>query len=154
MSLQSAFLAVLETTESNVFGVSNTSYTIGSTNNFTEIFDQNSDFSSYTFTSPVTGKYMLTANVTLSGTMANITSLVIYLTTSNRIYYSNTMNPNVAKDASGNLGMLITVLADMDASDTMTVGLSETGASADDGSIYGTATGTSNYTFVSGYLAC
>lgn len=82
----------------------------------TEIFDQASNFASNIFTSPITGRYQL--NVIL--TLFNLDSAAAYynleLVTSNRTY-RNIFDPDFGQDAAY-WTMALSVLADMDASDT------------------------------------
>jgi hypothetical protein len=95
-----------------------------------EIFDQNADFSSNTFTAPVTGKYQLNVQL-LVQQMDNDTDYYSFqLTTSNRnfwIYYDN--NDKAADNSNGD-GQHIVVLTDMDANDTavVTVSIPNSGA--------------------------
>ena len=89
----------------------------------TEVFDQNSDFASSTFTAPVTGKYHIAANVTCWVLTASNTDFYIEITTSNRSYRSLSCNPGAIRETSStqcNPGY-IGVLCDMDASDTAVI---------------------------------
>jgi hypothetical protein len=84
-----------------------------------ETYDQNSDFNTgtYTFTAPVTGRYLLTLTVCL-GTMADSGNyLYTSIVTSNR-YYHLLMKPSIQDEAQSNFNWNITTVADMDASDT------------------------------------
>ena len=106
--LQPAFMAVSQTMTNIASG---TTLTFG-----TEIFDQNADFSSNTFTAPVTGRYQLN----FSGYILNMDTDANYyqvtVSTSNRDY-NWLIDPNWASDVlywAAN----VNVLADMDASDT------------------------------------
>jgi len=111
----------------------------------TEVFDQNADFASNTFTAPVTGKYQL--NVTLR--LQNVDSAAgyyhIYLKTSNRDYFS-LLDPDYGQDAAF-MTMHLSVLADMDASDTAYVQLYQSAGTAQT-DIH------SGDTVFSGYLVC
>ena len=113
-----------------------------------QIYDQNGDFdaSTFTFTAPVTGKYQLNSIVFMSNADAESTYLRMVIKTSNR-EYTNIIDPEWSADRERQT-MTISVLADMDASDTayVTIGQYEGTAQMDV-----TATSESNF---SGYLAC
>jgi hypothetical protein len=80
----------------------------------TEVYDQNADFASNTtFTAPVAGRYLLIFNVclaTFAGDYCTIT-----LVTSNRSY--NSQN-GTDVDGNGQKSIKMSIIADMDASDT------------------------------------
>ena len=113
--LQSAFHAYNGSSQSNLAGDS--AHTI---NIDTEVFDQNGDFntSNYTFTAPVTGRYLFAYQLTLNY-VDNATSFVYaHLDTSNREYYSwYDANVELSSDSTY-VSFPITVVADMDANDT------------------------------------
>ena len=113
-----------------------------------QIYDQNGDFdaSTFTFTAPVTGKYQLNSIVFMSNADAESTYLRMVIKTSNR-EYTNIIDPEWSADRERQT-MTISVLADMDASDTayVTIGQYEGTAQMDI-----PATAESNF---SGYLAC
>ena len=111
MPLQPAFLVQPASSQDNIPINANTTVVFGS-----EVFDQNADFASNTFTAPVTGKYQL--NVKINFINVDVTSdyVNVYLATSNR---------NVVftfGSGAGDLDTYQTVsfstLVDMDASDT------------------------------------
>ena len=110
----------------------------------TESFDVNSDFntSNYTFTAPVTGKYLLTTGVSNYAAAGGSTDYVqLKLNTSNASY------ADIHWENSGKIGAhQVAVVADMDASDTATVSIH----SHDDSSY--TVRGTRENTFFSGIL--
>jgi hypothetical protein len=82
----------------------------------TEVFDQNSDFTSNTFTAPITGRYQLNVNVQPIQIPAAATSYEVVLNTSNR---SHSARSDTAGDTLGNANIwAFSVLADMDAGDT------------------------------------
>lgn len=111
--LQPAFLATANG-QTDVTG-DGTAYTILYAN---EIFDQNSDFSSPTFTAPVTGRYQLNFAAELANLGVANTSGSLAITTSNRSYscfacnWGNFMNAAATSRSTGS------TLADMDAADT------------------------------------
>jgi hypothetical protein len=92
-----------------------------------ESFDQNADFDTSTdiFTAPVTGRYLLTSQVTLGNIGSGHTLLQFYIVTSNRTYYTH-YNPYVSWPTTTVRNL--TVIADMDASDTAYVSLAVTGS--------------------------
>jgi len=91
----------------------------------TEVFDQNADFDGVsTFTAPVTGRYLLTAVVGIGGITAATDSLQLSIVTSNDTYVNPRNQTNMTVT---DYGMAISMVADMDASDTATVHLNNTG---------------------------
>ncbi len=145
--LQPAFLAYLNTSVTNVSG-DGTTYTVIFD---TEVYDQNSDFNlaTSTFTAPVTGKYLLTfVALFVGGTTINGAFGII--NTSNATYRINLpLAPAVTTTAGGT----ISVIADMDASDTATFQMSSTDGGGKIDDVAGT-TGGILRTFVSGKLCC
>jgi hypothetical protein len=114
MPLQPAFLAVVESTISNVTG-DNTVYTVVWD---AEPFDQNSDFDgTSTFTAPVTGKYRFECSILMDDLTASHDRSELKIVTSNRTYSSQN-SPGTCRDANDQYSEYTTVLADMDASDT------------------------------------
>ena len=83
----------------------------------TEVYDQNGDFASNTFTAPVTGKYQFNITIYMSDFDASADYLQIDLDTSNRDYHTIMETT----DEDGYMGMTIAALADMDANDTAKV---------------------------------
>ena len=137
--LQSAFLATKSANQEN--------FTVGSLQTITfdtEVFDQNSDFASNTFTAPVTGRYCL--NVIVRTLQLDSASGYYYvqLTTSNRNYI-NIIDPDFGQDA-GHWTFTTSVTADMDASDTASVGIVQQNGTAQ--------TDINANTFFSGHLVC
>ena len=139
--LQPAFLATLSGTQSAI--------AVGSAvviQYVTEIYDQNADYnnSTYTFTAPVTGKYLL--NFSAYGMVLDSAANYYesYLNTSNRNYYF-TIDPDFGQDNAYH-SFVVTALADMDANDTVSVRIYQSG-----GSSQTTFGGASHF---SGYLVC
>jgi len=112
-----------------------------------EIFDQNDDYNTtnYTFTAPVTGKYQL--NVSLL--VMNLDSAAAYyqtkLTTSNRIYY-HTIDADFGQD-NVYYNLDVCVLADMDAGDTATVAIFQSGGTSGQSDI-------NSVSYFTGFLVC
>lgn len=142
--LQPAFVACLSATQNNVTGTAAAWININAN---TEIYDVNGDYNNgtFTFTAPVTGKYLFGISSAIIGcTVAN--QIGWRVGTSNRDY-SNQLFRNAS---SSNLGITVLVQADMDAADTAlfyTLSGGESGLTDD---IYGD--GTTGGTYCSGYL--
>ena len=127
--LQPAFLATTNDYINNQTG-DGTVYTVAYA---TEYFDQGGDYNNgtYTFTAPITGRYRFKASILANEIASNHTSGYLQIVTSNRTYRSNVINYWIAHIASGanaqtNVGH-VTVLCDMDASDTALVQVSISG---------------------------
>jgi hypothetical protein len=117
MPLQPAFMVHPSTAQLNIPTNTFTNVVFG-----TERFDNNSDFASNTFTAPVTGKYQLQVNMRLDSLDKDNNNIQAHIITSNKSYYSIIQTAVFASDpAFWWLG--VTVLADMDASDTAYVRL-------------------------------
>ena len=113
----------------------------------TERFDQNSDFSSNTFTAPVTGKYLLTVSMRINDVDTAPTYYIATIETSNNSYH-NIIDPNFSSDLSYRT-FHVTVVADMDASDTATVKMRQSGGTAQSD-----IDGSASYTYFTGCLVC
>jgi len=109
--LQSAFLAVPSATQSNIAVGSEVVVAFG-----TEVFDQNADFASNTFTAPVTGRYQLSVTLRLEALDSASNYYYFRIVTSNRTYYQ-IFDPDFGQDNTY-MTLSLSVLADMDASDT------------------------------------
>ena len=94
-----------------------------------EIYDVNGDFTSNTFTAPVTGKYHLSANITYNHFDEDSTQIQSGIKTSNRDYI-NQFDPDAFQEDADIITMTLTVVADMDANDTAFVFYNQTGGSA------------------------
>jgi len=120
---QSAFSVTKSAHQLNYSGTSTVTFN-------TEIFDQNGDFSSNTFTAPVTGRYQLSFNLYLDGISTDANWLESKIVTSNRTYYF-TIDPNIGDNVYWNMNA--SILADMDANDTAYVQLAvQSGSNHDD----------------------
>jgi len=121
MPLQPAFLAFLNAAQNNVTGNAAV-YTI----HFDlEIYDQNADYNNgtYTFTSPVTGKYILDAEISVNDLAAAHTLGTTIIVTSNRNYQIDQINIGAVKNVDNAYTACGGTIADMDAGDTATVTL-------------------------------
>jgi len=112
--LQPAFLARPASQQANIAVGSDVTIVFG-----TEIFDQNADFASNTFTAPVTGKYQLQTTLRVQILDSASAYYYIQIVTSNRSYIF-IIDPDFGQDAVY-LPFQLAVLADMDASDTALV---------------------------------
>lgn len=142
MPAQPAFLAYNSAQDADVTG--NT--TVATIDFDTEVFDQGADFASDTFTAPVAGRYILNAEIRFSGVTSAADLTIMTITTSNRTYESRFDDTN---DMPIVISTKISVVADMDASDTATVTLRVDGEASDVVDVDG---GTPLQTFFSGCL--
>ena len=111
-----------------------------------EIFDQNADFSGYTFTAPVTGKYQLNASLRLGGLDADANYHFFQIETSNR-NYQWIIDPRAFDADAVYWPAAWSALADMDANDTAYIKYYQDGGANQ----LDIETGGS---FFSGFLAC
>jgi len=115
MPLQPAFSAKVNSQINNlsIAGSSNTTIPFA-----TEIFDQNADYNTNgTFTAPVTGKYSLSFFIRLESIDTATTSYDFAINTGNR-NYTHRFDPDFGDSDTLYYHVNLTVLADMDASDT------------------------------------
>ena len=113
-----------------------------------ELFDQNGDFntSNYTFTAPVTGRYMFHVHIRLDKMDLETPYYFPQIVTSNRVYYnivamhggSGTHIYNADPDY---FSISMPVLADMDANDTAVVKINVPNAGAAQADVIGTGDG-------------
>lgn len=148
--LQPAFLAVQQSVATNATGDA-TKYTLGSTVDLTEIYDNNSDFdpSTGTFTAPVTGKYYLEMSTFVTGGTA-ITSEAYEIVTTAETYRKR--SSRAAACVQTETSFTHSVVANMTATDTATFNLLTVDSGGKVGDVYGD--GTDAWTYVCGYLVC
>jgi len=91
-----------------------------------ESFDQGSNFASDIFTAPVTGRYLLSAQIIVSNLASGHTNAKMKVVTSNRTYRRE-WNPYDNIDVGTGSYKAMTIIADMDASDTAKINVSVTG---------------------------
>ena len=86
-----------------------------------EVYDVNSDFNTtnYTFTAPVTGKYMMCADLDTSDIDTANQGVSLLVVASNRNYYFDEIDPRIEMSADGKHTWSGSSLVDMDASDTL-----------------------------------
>jgi hypothetical protein len=135
--LQPAFSAKATNDQTNIAVGSNVTLVLDS-----ERFDQNGDFSSNTFTAPVTGKYQLQTVVYFQNLDSASTVYNVKITTSNTDYQAP-FDPDFGQD-NGYWGWGFSILADMDANDTAYVFVRQTGGTQQ--------TDLANSSYFSGYL--
>lgn len=119
--LQPSFLAINGSAIANLTGDATDSQAIPWA---TEVYDQNADFLTSTFTAPVDGKYLLSASISLSGILVTHTVRRMQIVTSNRTY-AQTVNYLLAQTT---FGQNLSVVAEMEAGDTATVHISVDGS--------------------------
>jgi len=131
---QPCFAAKTSSDKTNVTG-DGTAYTVIWD---TSIFDNNSDFNTGTgtFTAPVTGKYYLIAKGTINCPVGGGDTMEVKIVTSNRTYTGSAgpLQNQVANYIGGNnwISHTFGVLADMDATDTATVTVTDAGGAKTD----------------------
>ena len=111
MPSQPAFLARPSSTQSDL-ATGGVTIAMG-----TEVFDNNADFSSNTFTAPVAGRYLLSSNLYMGNLDSASQYYQLEIKTSNRIYYDSIGMSGFNADVIY-YTLQCTVLADMDAGDT------------------------------------
>ena len=111
-----------------------------------EIFDQGGDFASSTFTAPVTGRYQFSVQLLLTSVDFDVDYVGVQLTTSNRNYSGNLIDPGSFDQDAAYWTMNFSILADMDASDTALLRWRQSG-----GAVQIAAEADS---YFSGFLAC
>ena len=122
--LQPAFLAQASGAVTNVA----TNNAISTLVMGTEYFDLNGDYNTgtYTFTAPVTGKYLFSFSATLNNVDTGATYISIHIRTSNRNYNEgNAFGINGYSADETRVEVSQTILADMDANDTATLGIQQ-----------------------------
>jgi hypothetical protein len=137
--LQPAFLATPSSSQTNMATDSNVTVVFA-----TEVFDQNSDFSSNTFTAPVTGRYQLSFHVRITTMDKDASYTALRLNTSNRtcdtIVDSNEFGSDVDY-----VSYSVSLLMDMDANDTASIIFYQGGGAAQ-------VDTDPNHSYFSGYL--
>ena len=121
--LQSAFLATPSTNQNDMSNSGNVTVVFGN-----EVYDQNSDFASNTFTAPVDGKYFLSLSLYLLNVDSAAGYYQITIDTSNRDYF-HLFDPNYSADLTY-YGVNMGVVADMDANDTAFIRFNQNSGSA------------------------
>jgi hypothetical protein len=141
MATQPAFLVQPSSTQTNIAIDDYRAIAFG-----TEVFDQGSDFASNTFTAPVTGKYQLNISIRLNNVQYDAAYYQLRVDTSNRDYYP-IFDPDFGQDAAM-WSMNFAVLVDMDANDTVSIDIYQSGGTTGETDIENSST------YFSGFLAC
>jgi hypothetical protein len=148
--LQPAFLVYLNTTATDVIGNSATPYKVLFD---TEVFDQNGDYASNDFTSPVTGRYYFSTTITVQQLSSAMTYGSVSIVASNRTLTGFLLNVAAARTVSTTanlIGLAQFTIMDMDAADTCSSKVTMNGGAAATADIIGGTSGS----YFSGYLAC
>jgi len=109
----------------------------------TEIFDQNADFASNTFTAPTTGRYHISYTLYFEDVRNDITAFYVTTVLSNRDIYT-ILDPQAYDQTVTNLSLNFSLLADMDANDTVFLKYYQTGG--------GDNTNMNVHSYFTGYL--
>jgi hypothetical protein len=141
--LQPAFSATVGAAQNDIAIDTEVTIVLG-----TEIFDQGADFATNTFTAPVTGRYQLNANVLFNAIDSAANWYKLMIKTSNRSYADLYTPLGLSADIAYQT-FTVSVLADMDASDTAYLTFQQDGGTAQT-DIINSATHIS----FSGHLAC
>jgi len=127
MAAQPAVAAFNSVTEANVTGTASGFVTVDFN---TEIYDQNEDFLNDTFTAPVTGRYLILAQIAVGGVTADASSCAFRTAgTGNRVWFTDW-----GDWGNGPLGTTYTnkhMIADMDANDNIRMTIEVAGESSD-----------------------
>ena len=118
LATQPAFLARPSSQQADISENADTTIVFG-----TEVFDQDSNFASNTFTAPVTGKYQLSFCLHLTDADISATYYIIKVATSNRDYGCFQLDPRKLSGDPANWHVSGSFLADMDVSDTALIKL-------------------------------
>ena len=146
MTSQPGVLVHNDTPDNNVTGTG-TSATVDFN---VEIFDQNADFASDTFTAPVTGRYFVQTVIDMRGLTIAADQALLSIVTSNRTIQVVLLINGGAADWPFTAHMLNgSAIVDMDAADTLTITVSITGEATDVADISG---GSTMATFLSVFL--
>jgi len=138
--LQPAFLVHPASNQDNI-STGSTTVVFG-----TERFDQNGDFTSNTFTAPVTGKYLLTYSLYLEDMPNDSTYIETFIDTSNTRDYYHSIDPRGFDTVPIIVSMSQAHLVDLDANDTVAVKITQAGGS--------TTLDINTASHFSGYLVC
>jgi len=137
--LQPAFEVKPASTQSNIAINSQLAIVFG-----TEVFDQNADFASNTFTAPVAGKYQFNFSLFLSTIDSAAAYYVVYINTTNE-NIEIIFDPDFGQDAAY-WNVTGSTLCELDASDTAALNIQQSGGTSQ--------TDIAVASRFSGYLAC
>jgi hypothetical protein len=83
----------------------------------TEIYDQNADFASNTFTAPVTGRYLMCVAIEIDSVDTAADFVRVEMATSNRNYSNSLVDPG-GLGSNDHMSFDYSIIVDMDANDT------------------------------------
>ena len=119
--LQPCVLAKVASKQTNVGGAdTETDIPFG-----TEILDQNSDFASPSFTAPVTGRYLMLAEISITQIDTDATFYMLAAVASNRTLYAGIIPANYLFSADAKMSITASQIIDMDVNDTLKIRLSQ-----------------------------
>lgn len=147
-SSQPYFLVYLANQQSNATG----NNVLATVNFDTKIKDVGTNFSSNTFTAPITGNYFLSANVLALSSTKLQTLMRILIVTTAQTFESNVGDLLGMTPSTGQVALMCTVIAPMTAGDTAIV-QSQISGSTQSVSFYGQAA-PPVFTYFTGYLVC
>ena len=122
MPKQSSFLASFSTANTNIALNSAVHQYFD-----TEVYDINGDYASNTFTAPVTGKYFLQVRVRVDNIPTDAAYMWFYIQTSNRVHSIDFFDPDNFDGGGIYYTAQGSIVADMDASDTATFNIHQSG---------------------------
>ena len=138
MAAQPAVLAYNSATDSNVTGAG----TQATVDFNTEVYDQNGDFASDTFTAPVTGRYLLMGNIELEGITAAGDSINCNFNGANRSF---TQTYNTTNNLPNAFTAQLMIIMDMDADDTVICRAAVSGESSNVVDVTGAASANTSF---------
>jgi hypothetical protein len=125
--LQPSALAGVPSEKTNLTG-DGTSVTIGASGaEVTEIYDNNGDMSNGVFTCPVDGRYLMTLSLMIDEIDDAVTDVFIQMESSNRTQYWARDPHEGGRASSDSYGIVIAIIAEGDANDTLTFKFSASG---------------------------
>jgi hypothetical protein len=134
MAAQPSVFARNSTTDDNVTG-NGTQATVDFDS---EIYDQNADFASDTFTAPVAGRVLVCAEVMMDGRTTAHTYSRMQIVTSNQAFEIRIMPDTAVTNATT---LTMSLIVDMDAADTITITVTSYGESSNVQDIVGDSAG-------------
>ena len=124
--LQPAFQVTKNATQSDIAEGANVTVTFE-----TEVFDQNANFASNTFTAPVTGKYQFNVYLRIDNFPHDCLYVFVGLITSNRTIHIGILGDEIFGSANGDYTPIsASVITDMDGGDTAYVQYSQNGGAS------------------------
>lgn len=138
MAAQPCVLAYNSSDDANVTG----NGTVATVDFDTEVFDQNADFATDTFTAPVTGRYLVSVGVFIGGVTNAADIIDVILVASNRTAKIDYTDSGSETHPHRTVMCASSIEIDMDAADTFTVTVRVTGEASDVVDVLGSNTDT------------